>query len=198
VHLSFCSFLRSEQPPFWKHIFSFFRLWLYGSNGVTFSYESDVHIMRPHSQLSKKYSSKCVQSFGLLATHKNHHANHKMIFSKMAAHFTSLRTNCSIKLYLFFLHKNNQPYKFSRLLVRRPRRKTRNNIFQDDSCQKLKKIKWGGQWDHRTYSQKNMNQNRSSPLIWRHRTGICARTNKQTNNNKNRKVQKMSAVIKSE
>jgi hypothetical protein len=51
----------------------------------------------------------------------------------MAALPTSLRTNLGTANYvgLLDLQKNNHPYEFSRLLVKRSRQKTQNIFFQD-------------------------------------------------------------------
>ena len=55
--------------------------------------------------------------------------NMKIIFLKIEALPTCRRTNLSIENYELDIHKNNQPYEFSRFLVKRPREKIQKNIY---------------------------------------------------------------------
>ena len=62
----------------------------------------------------------------------------KIFFLKMAALSTCLRTNISIENYEIDIHKNNQPYEFSRFLEKRPRGKTQNIYLQDGGRENFK------------------------------------------------------------
>ena len=56
----------------------------------------------------------------------------------MAALSTCIRTNINIENYEIDIHKNNQPYEFSRFLEKRPRGKTQNIYLQNGGRESFK------------------------------------------------------------